>query len=298
MSVQPSPSTGVGSPSARAQTAAAVPAAWLAVAVGAALLVTLLVAVAPRSASAQDQWQPEPCPAMTDSIRRMYLVVHGREPETAELTQTVERYWTGEAGLELLTTERLASPEYLDWYGELDNDAFIVETHRTALGTAPSADDRAQWLALLDGGLSRARLVLLLAESEPVVRATGTAEPLAGYLQWYPAGTHWYCGSGIANELPIRPLAGPTLYADLLFTNGGEAQDVIALRTTIEGQPHIVLQRGSLPPGFTSYEWGGAFDGDGNYGTHLDIRAGDDTSWIVVFYPEQIPDRRAGWQLP
>ena len=88
-----------------------------------------------------------------------------------------------------------------------------------------------------------------------------------------------------------------TAYADYMFHNGGDTDSRIGISTRLNTNPHVALMQGSLPPGFTNYTWGGAFDGDGNYGDSLDIMASDDTAWIAVFYPRWIGSQRLGWQI-
>jgi hypothetical protein len=54
---------------------------------------------------------------------------------------------------------------------------------------------------------------------------------------------------------------------------------------------------GTLPGGYTNYNWDGAFTGDGDYGRFIEVLAGPSTAWAVVFYPLTIGPERLGWQL-
>lgn len=138
--------------------------------------------------------------------------------------------------------------------------------------------------------------MLTVTESYDYVVRTGTVKPLAGYLRWYPGGTHWYCDIGSAT-VGVRPLTGD-VWADYYFKNRGDGADDIALWTLDDDRSQAVrMNSATLSAGFTDYNWDGVFIGDGDYGRFIDVQTGATTDWIVVFYPRSIGEDRLGWQL-
>lgn len=239
------------------------------------------------------------CPVMTDSIRRLYLAALDREPTTQELQSDTERYRTGQANLEDLADGLAASGLFRTANGPLSDEAY-VRLLAGATRTDPIDDSELTfWTTNLAAGYARGRVLLAFSETPAFGADTGTSPPLSGYLQWYPRGVHWYCGTGPRVAMPIAPLVGSDLYADYMFTNWGGSQSTIGLSTRLADQPHMMMNDGSLPAGYTSYRWDGRFINErGRYGDALDVRADADTSWVVVFYPSPLGRQRIGWQIP
>ncbi len=261
-------------------------------------LTVLAVTSLPTAARATNQLpESTECPAMTDSINRLFSAFFNRAPNGAEFLDWSMRYRSGEANLVQIAQGLAESPEFRTRYGNLSDDRYVDLVYRNVLRREPAEDDRTFWVDRLEGGLGRGSVMIAFSEAEEFVRRTDTATPLAGYLRWYPEGTHWYCGIGPRDDLPIKPLDQDSLYADYAFFNGGDAQSPAAIRTVLGTTTHLTITDGSLPAGFTSYKWGGEFSGDGNYGSALDIEAGQGTSWIAVFYPSSIGEQRLGWQI-
>lgn len=264
------------------------------------LIVVTTLVVNPESspqARAQSGRESTSCPVMTDSVRRLYRAFHNREPTGTEFLLDTSRYRSGEKNLEDLANDLAASEEFATRYGLLTDERYVELVYRNVLRREPTDEDRAFWTTNLANGYERGPVMLAFSESEEFIRRTGTSVPLSGYLRWYPRGTHWYCGIGSREELMIKPLVEPTLYADYLFTNRGSDPARLGLQTVLGGVAHITINDGSLPAGYTSYAWGGAFTGDGDYGTAIDLLAGDDTTWVVVFYGAPIGEQRLGWQI-
>lgn len=269
-------------------------------------LLALLVAIATvaatqgwtqATAQAGSRAESVDCPTMTDSVVRLFLAFFNREPDATEFRQWTGAYRSGRADLVAISDQLADSEEFQRRYGNLDSSGFVELAYRNTLRTTADQTEVDFWVANLESGYERGAMMLAFSESEEFVNRTGTATPLSGYLRWYPEGTHWYCGFGSRDALPIEPLDDQLLFADFLFNNEGLAQAPVELSTTLSGSAYLPLSEGSLPPGFTSYKWGGRFDGDGGYGDGLSILAAEDTSWIVVFYPNDIGDDRAGWQI-
>lgn len=264
------------------------------------LLVTTSVIVLPPSAPASgaEAVRPESsCPELTDSIRRLYLAYFNREPDAASFVERVGEYQTGAADLPTISEELARSEEFRTRYGTLSDARFVELVYRNVLRRPPDDASRDYWVRSLATGYPRGRVMIAFSESEDFVRRTATTIPLAGFLRWYPSGAHWYCGVGPAPNLSIRPLTNEVLYADFMFHNGGHETSPIELHTAIDSDRHVTMTEGELLPGFTVYRWDGRFSGGDNYGTNIQVEAGANVGWTVVFYPRSIGSRRLGWQI-
>lgn len=238
------------------------------------------------------------CPAITDPIVRLYAALFNDTPDQSEFLDLASQYQTGQIGLERIAAQLLDSDRFETAHGVLNDERFVSLIYRSVLRDSnPSEADSGFWVDSLAAGTARSTMLLTFTETAAFARRTDTETPLSGFLRWYPEGTHWYCGVGSRDALSIRPLSDQVVYADYAFFNGGSEVSSIGLTTVLDQNPHLAVSSGTLPPGFTSYKWGGLFNGDGNYGTALDINVGSNTSWIVVFYPTSIGDQRLGWQI-
>lgn len=276
------------------------PTAWLALAFALATVAAVTGLVGPRSTATLAQSDSPTvagadCPAMTDSVRRLYLGFFNREPSDAEFFDAVTRYQNGDANLELLAEELAGSAEMADYPDQTD-EGFIDMLWERMRQRRASAN-RDFWIKNLEAGYPRSLTMLAFTESERFVGITGTAVPLSGYLRWYPRGVHWYCDMGPEQGLDIKPLTGDRVYADYVFHNGGTAESPIGMNTNLGADTVFGITSGSLPPGFTSYKWDGLFSGQNSYGTELDVTADDTVSWIAVFYETSIGTSRRGWQI-
>lgn len=257
----------------------------------------LAVSVMAVSAPAANAQPPSTCPEMTDSVRRLFMGIFTREPNATEAFFWTSKYMNGEANLPQIADDLIRSSEFETRYGPRTTGEFVDLIYRNTRRPLPPHDDLRHWITALDTGYTRGRMVLALTESEDYVSKTNTARPLAGYLRWYPPGTHWYCGGGSRGQLSVQPLVGSSLHADYLFRNAGASADSIRLATVEDGFSNAVLITTTLQPGVTDYEWGGKFIGNGFYGSAVDITAQSTTSWVVVFYPRSIGYDRLGWQI-
>ncbi len=259
-----------------------------------------LAAVAPTS-PATAQSYPSDCPEMTDSITRLYQAYFLRQPDPIGFHYWTNAYKNGEASLEQISDYFFRSSEFQSRYGQTSNDDFVELVYRNVLRRAPDPTGRRHWIQSLERGYSRGSLMLAFSESEEFVRRTNTRIPMAGYLRWYPEGTHWYCGTGPIQLLSVIPLAGEPLLADYLVRNNNQAAgaraEAFGLYTVENGVRNVTMAEGTIAPGATDYRWDGAFAGDGFYGTDISMNVGPNTSWIVVFYPRSIGRDRLGWRL-
>lgn len=237
------------------------------------------------------------CPVMTDSIDRLFLAFFERTANEAEFSRWVNRYRAGEDSLATIAQRLADSADFDNRYDLPDDRAFVERIYINALGGLGEAEDIDAWVRALDSGLPRGSMVVAVTESQQAVEFSRTATPMAGFLRQYPLGTHWYCGTGPRDDLPIKPLTEATVYADYMFHNGGDSVSRAGFKTVVGTTTHLELASGTLPVGVTNYRWNGLFEGDGNYGTALDVEAGPDTWWVMVFYPESIGEGRLGWQI-
>jgi len=274
------------------------PSAPLAAAALGLLLVATAVAggraaVWPTPAAAQSE--PSPCPAMTDSVNRLYHAFFRRAPDADGFRHWVRQYQTGSMSLEQIADAFLRSREFAARQLS-SNHAFVDWLYTDVLGPDVPRTRADDWIRTLNAGYSRSTAVLTFTESFEYVRRTSTVKPLAGYLRWYPAGTHWYCGTGPTTR-PVNPLTG-VLWADYYLANRSPADDQVAVWTMeAVGHRHVTLVEETLRRNSTDYNWDGAFNGDGEYGRYIEVKAGTDTDWIVVFYPHSLGPERLGWQL-
>ncbi len=277
----------------RPSAALAAAALALGVGLGAATLAGGAAVVTPAPAAAQSE--PSSCPAMTDSVARLYHAFFRREPDADGFRHWVRQYQTGSMSLEQIADAFLRSPEFTARQ-IVSNQAFVDWLYADVLGPDVPRTRADDWIRTLNAGYSRSTAVLTFTESFEYVRRTSTVKPLAGYLRWYPPGTHWYCDTGPATR-PVNPLTGG-LWADYYLANRSPADDPVAVWTMeAVGHHHVTLVDETLATNSTDYNWDGAFNGDGKYGQYIEVKAGADTDWIVVFYPNSIGPERLGWQL-
>ncbi len=262
---------------------------------GAILAVAVPVAV-PRPAQAQSY--SSVCPAMTDSITRLYAAYFGREPDSSGFNFWVDFYRSGQMSLEEISQAFAESTEFAD-RNLVSNQTYVNWLYNNLLDRQPNTNEVNHWVTALDGGYPRGSVMLTLTESSNFVQRTGTVPPLAGYLRWYPKGTHWYCNVGPSQETAVNPLVGQEVWGDYYFKNRGAEPEPVGL-WTLDAERNLEAQmraRDTLSSGFTDYNWNGEFKGDGDYGRFIRVEAGPSTDWIVVFYPRTIGEDRIGWQL-
>ena len=177
-----------------------------------------------------------------------------------------------------------------------DNENYVDWLYDQVLGPDNPVDREDYWVEALDAGYPRGSVALAFTESWEFVAKTQTTMPLAGYLRWYPEGTHWYCDIGSVTQT-VQPLTGE-VWADYYFSNRSAQSSVVELWTLeADGRRNVLMTSGALQANFTDYNWDGKFNGDGNYGHSIEVRTGADTNWVVVFYPRTLGPDRLGWQI-
>ena len=103
-------------------------------------------------------------------VARLYLAYFLRHPEDDGL-----RHWIA-SGLsyQAMSEAFAASDEFRRRYGSLGNGEFVDLIYQNVLGRAADAPGRAHWLAALDGGTGRGRMMLSFSESDEFIASTGT----------------------------------------------------------------------------------------------------------------------------
>ncbi len=105
-------------------------------------------------------------------VARLYWAVLGRAPEAGGARFWFDLYDQGEWDLRRIARHFAESAEFTERFGaDLDDEAFATLVYTNALGRAPDAEGLAWWLEQLDGGMSRAEMVLLISDS-PEFRAS------------------------------------------------------------------------------------------------------------------------------
>ncbi len=109
-------------------------------------------------------------------VERLYLSVFGREPDTGGFDFWVVKRLEGWS-LDRVADNFIDSPEYRRRFGDPSDTGFIDLLYRNVLDRSPDTGGRAFWLAQLDDGMRRRRVVLLFSESPEFVELTGTVPP-------------------------------------------------------------------------------------------------------------------------
>ena len=126
------------------------------------LVAAFLVPVVPAPASSQTF--PSFCPAMTDSITRLYWAYYGRQPDTNGFNHWVDVYRSGEKGLEDISQEMAEGFEFTS-YGYDTDQEFVDWVYASELGVDTDRIGRQYWLDALRDGYPRGSMVLTFSES-------------------------------------------------------------------------------------------------------------------------------------
>ncbi len=257
-----------------------------------AILAALLATVAPtpvadqRPATAATATE---CPAITDSIGRLYEAYFLRQPDSGGRS-----FWVGEMqrgrGLLDISDFFSVSTEFQTRYARLTNAQFVAQIYRNVLGRTPDPAGSAYWVGQLDTGVrSRGEVMLNFSESEEFVRRTGTSPPLAGYFSWYPAGTTFACGSDTF----------------ALATNGRPNVDVFAVHfpssRSAGGWVSVSNTDGRISQSFVPFghfHLNQAVDTEPHAGDTISVAADAGIGIMVVSYggtPLPAFEERAGW---
>lgn len=110
-------------------------------------------------------------------IFRLYDAAFNRLPDAPGFENWINTLYNG-ATLTWAADAFVTSPEFTLTYGALDDNQFVTLLYNNVLDRAPDPDGLASWLALLNGGASRASVVVGFSESAEL-QTTSNAELLA-----------------------------------------------------------------------------------------------------------------------
>lgn len=109
-------------------------------------------------------------------VIRLYMAALGRRADVGGVEYWVDRY---QGGLSLRQMARLfvGSSEFRTTYGDLDDTELVQLVYENVLDRPASEDDLEYWVGRLEGGLTRAELMVLFSESaENKVLTRGTVD--------------------------------------------------------------------------------------------------------------------------
>ncbi len=115
---------------------------------------------------------------VSDSIVRLYFAVFDRLPDDGGGDYWVDQYASG-VELPSIAAAFMASPEWSNTYGVVDDPRFVELLYNNVLDRAPDDGGNDYWQSLLASGTSRVSILLGFSESPEFVSATGTASPQA-----------------------------------------------------------------------------------------------------------------------
>ena len=105
-------------------------------------------------------------------VYRMYQATLDRAPDTSGQIDWTARLAEGTNTLVQVAAGFTGSREFLNVYGALNNTAFVTLLYQNVLDRAPDAGGLADWVGRLDGGASRAQVVIGFSEGAEFVRNT------------------------------------------------------------------------------------------------------------------------------
>ncbi len=105
------------------------------------------------------------------TVVRLYQAVFARQPDPGGLRFWLDTFDTGEWSTRRIAGFFATSDEFIALYGETDNQAFMTAVYSNVLGRAPDAEGGAFWTDQLDGGMSRAEMILLISNAPEFIDA-------------------------------------------------------------------------------------------------------------------------------
>jgi cytochrome c5 len=116
----------------------------------------------------------------SDDVFRLYQATLDRAPDVQGQTNWAERLASGERTLVEVAEGFVGSPEFTAAFpADASNDAFVRLLYDNVLGTTPDAQGLARWTGELEGGATRAQVVLGFSQSPQF-----TAETAADLKAW------------------------------------------------------------------------------------------------------------------
>ncbi len=254
---------------------------------------TALVGTAvPSPASAQvarPDFANTACPEVTDSIVRLYSAYFLRAPDQAGFDFWVSNSMSGAHNLDSMSDFFSISDEFNLTYGSLTNTEFVDLIYQNILGRPGEPEGRAFWISELDSGnRTRGNVMINFSEGPEYVVRSQTFTPLAGYFNWYPAGTTYECGFG-----PGQVTIDPSRFYDIALSNYSNTPQVYDIDSIISGAIQNEIDATVAPLSTDAYFNNDPFSNFGSFPMQITVDAS--VAWIVVSSPSPLPTDRSGW---
>lgn len=98
-------------------------------------------------------------------VARLYFAYFNRQPDKGGFDFWTRQISSGAASLESASQAFALSPEFQQTYGSLSDAEFVVLVYNNVLARRPDTGGFRFWLAQLEAGLNRGRLMTLFSES-------------------------------------------------------------------------------------------------------------------------------------
>ncbi|MCR8547416.1 tandem-95 repeat protein [Salipiger sp. P9] len=119
-----------------------------------------------------DGFEARYAPDEAAAVYRLYQATFARAPDATGFDNWTERLATDLRTPVQVSGAFVTSTEFQNTYGALDNAGFVALLYQNVLGRAADETGLANWTARLDGGMSRAQVVLGFAQSQEFVSDT------------------------------------------------------------------------------------------------------------------------------
>ena len=120
----------------------------------------------------------------TDDVYRVYRAIFDRDPDIGGFLTWTDTLAAGRMSFPEVIESFMASPEFQDTYGAASsNTEFVTLLYENVLKRAPDANGLSGWVASLDGGMDRAKVVGFFMASPEFV--DDTAADLVTYVQGF-----------------------------------------------------------------------------------------------------------------
>jgi len=109
------------------------------------------------------------------SLVRLYHATFDRQAESAGVGHWASQLASGEMSFNDVAESFIASEEFQQTYGELDNEAFVSLLYENVLGREADEDGLAHWLEILESGAGlRSEILTGFSESDEFIEDTET----------------------------------------------------------------------------------------------------------------------------
>ncbi len=122
-----------------------------------------------------DGFDASTAPEEGASIYRIYQATLDRAPDIGGFNNWTERLLTGDQTLQDIASGFVASQEFQNTYGALDDAGFVNLLYQNVLDRDADTGGLNNWIAQLDSGMSRAEVVTGFSNSVEFIEATHSA---------------------------------------------------------------------------------------------------------------------------